>query len=95
MALLIRVIVPAIIMVSMVTAQTSSVTCVGGLKMFVSRATEEEMGLGATGSLVKTIAKRIDGSSYEPIFYPASRDWPPYFQSVGNGTRLAKNAVTE
>ena len=53
------------------------------------------MGLGATGSLVKTIAERINGSNYEPILYPATRDWPPYFQFVGNGTRLVKNAVTD
>ena len=83
-----------------VSAQTRPVECAAGLKMFVSRGTNEtlgsgdDLGLGVTGALVKEIAKQIDGSDYEGIPYPASQDDPTYFYSVANGTRLVREAMS-
>lgn len=77
-----------------VLGQNSTVQCAPGLKMFVSRGTGEDIGVGATGVLVDVIAQQINGSDIEAIDYPASLDDPLYFQSVSNGTTLVKEAIT-
>lgn len=81
--------------VSLSLAQNSTVRCAPGLKMFVSRGTGEDMGLGVTEALVEVIASQINGSDYEAIEYPASFDNPSYFVSVSNGTGLVRSALTE
>lgn len=73
----------------------STIECVDGLKMFVSRGTDESAGVGETGKVVEAIAQRINGSSYEANPYPASGDNPNYFISVANGTAVLKQLVTE
>ncbi|KAJ6157857.1 hypothetical protein N7470_005449 [Penicillium chermesinum] len=73
----------------------SPVQCAKGLKMFVSRGTGEEMGLGVLGNITKVIRERIPGSDDEAITYPASSVDPNYMISVGNGTLLLKEALTE
>ncbi|CAM1510935.1 Fc.00g084480.m01.CDS01 [Cosmosporella sp. VM-42] len=89
-----------LLIVATVSAKNATVECAKGLKMFVSRGTDEPLGVGETGKLAKAIAEQIDGSDYEAILYPASNPNPPegvpsYFQSVANGTELVKKAVTE
>ena len=82
------------------SAQNSTAECAKGLKMFVSRGTNEtlgsgsDLGLGATGKLVKDIARRIEDSDYEGIPYPASMWEPSYFHSVANGTRMVRERMT-
>lgn len=76
------------------SAQNSTVECASGLKMFVSRGTDEDMGLGVTEALVEVIASQIEGSEYTAIEYPASGENPSYFESVANGTQLVRRAVT-
>lgn len=102
MSKLLGIAIAALLAAGGVSAQNSTSICAKGLKMFVSRGTGEAMGtgddtgLGATGKLVKSIAEQIDGSSYQGIPYPA--DWgntTTYFQSVGNGTELLRQMITE
>ncbi|KAH7161755.1 cutinase-domain-containing protein [Dactylonectria macrodidyma] len=76
-------------------AQNSTVECAKGLKMFVSRGTDEDMGFGVTGALVNAIAQQIEGSDSVYIAYPATDGNPSYFDSAANGTGLIKEAVTE
>jgi hypothetical protein len=77
-----------------VSGQNSTVQCAKGLKMFVSRGTNEAKGLGVTATLVDAIAKQISGSVIEAIEYPATMENPVYFVSVANGTALVKQAIT-
>ncbi|KAI1844223.1 hypothetical protein JX266_009514 [Neoarthrinium moseri] len=87
--------IAAILSAAGVSARHSTSECAKGLKMFVSRGTNEPMGAGETGKVVKVISEQIDGSDYEAIRYPASFENPNYFLSVGNGTRLLKETITE
>lgn len=76
-------------------ASISTVECFDGLKMFVSRGTNEALGAGETGKVVEEIAARINGSEHEANPYPASGDDPNYFISVANGTAVLKQLVVE
>lgn len=78
-----------------VSAENSTIKCAQGLKMFVSRGTGETTDLGVTKALVDHIADQIDGSSIQPILYPASWDNPIYFSSVANGTKMIRKTITE
>ncbi|KAF4968609.1 hypothetical protein FSARC_4033 [Fusarium sarcochroum] len=83
----------ALLATSLVSAQNPTTKCYD-LKMFVSRGTGENATYyGVTETLVKGIKRKIDGSDYEAIKYPATDDNPNYFASAANGTRLLKEAM--
>lgn len=76
-------------------AKKQNVQCASGLKMFVSRGTNEAPGLGANGDMVNLIKSQIPGSEVTAIDYPASYENPVYFDSVYQGTKAVKKAVTD
>lgn len=81
--------------VTIPSSSSSTVECFDGLKMFVSRGTSEDPGVGETGKVVEAIAQRINGSDYDANPYPATGDNPNYFISVANGTAVLKQLVVE
>lgn len=76
-------------------AAAANSTCVDGLYMIIARGTGEEAGPGVSKLIGQQVSRRIPGSKFIGLDYPASFTDPDYDESEKQGAQKMKDSVLE